>query len=457
MGMTYFPVYYGEGFNMYFLDDTAKDVLLIQGMNILGSRDEHSVVYSRRGVQIGGGLVKESAAAQTGKTTRNVNNNVDGIDTAPNIGDHVNYFATTTRYSQILYNTDIVLRAPGGTDTPRQSRIFDATLPNDGAYGKNNLYSDEYNKKFSPTVRIIGGDIYVGAGQTLTIDGGRINPLNKNAGTITFEGRTVTLGTTNGEYTQVVAPDSITVAEGGTLIVRGRYNEAGTTWLGASEYANISAPIYVEGTLNLEKGAWLTNQVFCYGGGVVNITKGSAGETVTWERRAGTEGDQDGIYVFDGGTLNIAQDAAITLKGAHIYVGADSTGGSNVGTMNIASGAVIAGDVAVLGTLNVNGSFVLNTDATGCADDPRTPDTDESQPSTHGIFVYTSATLNFANTALIVTGSSGRIHSFGGHLGIKDKANNIFCNDRDMNSNICNHWSGGNGVWMPQSSTAGSP
>jgi hypothetical protein len=125
--------------------------------------------------------------------------------------------------------------------------------------------------------------------------------------------------------------------------------------------------------------------------------------------------------------------------------------------MNIASGAVIAGDVAVRGTLNVNSSFTLDTDATGCVDDPRTPDTDESQPSTHGIFVYSSATLNIANAVLQVSGTSGKIHSFGGYLGVKDKAraDKIFCNERDSNSNICEHWSTGSGIWMPQDSIVG--
>jgi hypothetical protein len=496
LGMAHIPEYYGNDMQFFFLDAINKPALFIQGVNILdqNTNSTPSAIYSRRGVEIGGALVKTTSKYDDdlGQTTRHVNSAIYGYSFgyAP---VWPSYFPITTRYSQILYNTDIVLRTPNGTSTPRQSRIFDASLPTDGAYGEinaehdlqdnarkktvlgvtgsktTNNFSDDYNKQFTPTVRIIGGDIYVGAGQTLTIDGGRINTsatATKYPGTsgrLTFEGRTVTVGTANGEYTQVVAPDSITVAAGGTLVVRGRHEEevvevtknvkeVVTTWTGASEYANVNAPIYVEGTLNLEEGAWLTNQVFCYGGGVVNVKNTSTTETVTWERRAGEDGDQDGINVFDGGTLNVEENASITLKGARIYVSTDRASGSGVGTMNIGANSTIAGDVAVRGTLNIIANFTLNVDPAGYIDDPLTPNTNESLPGTHGIFIYDEAILNINNGVTRVAGNSGRIHCFGGYAAISDitKANAIFCNDRDPNDNTCRHWFSNIGAWVPQ-------
>jgi type II secretory pathway pseudopilin PulG len=468
MGMSHFPVYYGEGFGMFFLDDSDKDVLLLQGMNMLGTPENPSMVYSYRGVQIGGGLVKSANAALEGRTTRNVNTDIHGMDTHA-AATHINYYATTARYSQIFYDTDIVLRTPNGTGSPRQSRILDATLPNDGVYANNNNYSDANNTKFSPTVRIIGGDIYVGAGQTLTIDGGRINSLNTKAGSAVHEGQTITLGTSAGEYTQVVAPDAITVAEGGTLVIRGRYDAAGTTWLASSAYANVNAPIYVEGTLNIEEGARLTNQIFCYGTGVINIVEKPSSPTatavVTLERRSIYEGAHDGIHVFDGGILNVEENASLTLRGAQVYVGVDTAGGKNVGIMNIKKQASIAGDVCVLGILNIDGNFTLEPDPTGYVDDISTPHTDESDSTTHGIFVYHdttigSGTLNISSEVNQIWGkNSGRIHSFGGYPSITDKvrADAIFCNNRNETDNTCEHWFTPGGYWMSQGMTPGSP
>jgi len=279
-------------------------VMLIQGVSILDQDDngQNSVVYSRRSLEIGGGLVKTESVYNDvkGQTTRHVNSTVDGVSYgyAPN---YANYFPITCRYSQILYNTDIILLTPDGVNTPRQSRIFDASLPTDGEYGKNNTMSDVTNKKFSPTVKIIGGQIYVGAGQTLTIDGGRINPLN-------------------GEKTQEIKPDSITVAEGGTLVIRGQANVDGTAVTAASAYANVDTTIYVEGTLNLETGARLAGTVYCYGAGIVNVNA-----DVQWDGE-----DTDGIVLYGGGKIYNNVNAADTAhNGTHKVCLAD---GAKAGT-----------------------------------------------------------------------------------------------------------------------------
>jgi hypothetical protein len=298
-------------------------------------------------------------------------------------------------------------------------------------------------------VRIIGGDLYVGAGQVLTIDGGRINPLNTAAGTITFEGRTLPLGTGAGEYTQVIAPDSITVAQGGTLVVRGRYNPT-DGWLGVSEYANVNAPIYVEGTLNIQRGARLTNQVFCYGTGVVNVKSDTAANPVIWDRRTGAEGAYDGIQCFGGGTINIEASASLA---AHLYV--------NVGgILNINVNATLKGDIDVLGTINIKGNFHLDCDPADLVDNPATTEADEALPETHGIFVYNdptqgAGTLNITGTPAIA-GNSGKIHAFAGYPAITGTAaDNLFCNHRDASNNACQHWNAVGETWLSQGASRG--
>jgi hypothetical protein len=466
-GMAYIPEYYGNDAQFFFLDTSEKPVLFIQGVNILDQNNvtptdprTRGVIYARRGVEIGGGLVKTTSAYDDalGQTTRHVNSNVDGFSygTAPYA---VQYFGTTARYSQILYNTDIVLRTPEGTSTPRTSRIFDATLPTDGAYGQNDYFASVTDKKFSPTVRIIGGDIYVGAGQTLTIDGGRINP-KASADTVTFEGHTVALGTSAGEYTQVVAPNAITVAEGGTLVIRGQADAAGA-YVAPSAYANVDAPIYVEGTLNIEQGARMTNQVFCYNGGVVNINAPANGTTLgehslLWSRRIGELGAQDGLFIFAGGTLNTKDGAGLQ---AHVYVG----GG---GVMNIAASTVIQGDIDVVGTLNIASSLHLTSDSADLVDDPRT-DVNEASPELHGIFIYNdlvagAGTLNISNPGAFPPAkaswtNTGGIHTFAPVPGITTNAASIFCAKRNETTNVCQHWTTVDEVWMPQGAVSGVP
>jgi hypothetical protein len=460
-GMAYIPEYYGNDAQFMLLDSSTKPVLFIQGVNILDQNDNQipSAIYSRRAVEIGGALVKTTSAHDNakGQTTRHVNSNVDGYSYGY-AAYYLQYFGSGPRYSQILYNTDIVLRTPQGTDTPRQSRIFDATLPTDGVYNdinsKNdavstNNFSSNADKQFSPTVRIIGGDIYVDAGQTLTIDGGRINPKGATSGTVTaqypaVDGRTITLSDTRGEYTQVIAPDSITVAEGATLILRGQANVDGVLIGATSQYANVNTPIYVEGTLNLTTGARLTNRIYVYGKGVVNVQAAASGPAIV-DRRPGDEGIYDGIYAFGGGTVNIAAQAQLQSR---IWVDAESA-------LTIGNGAVITGDLYVLGTLTIPASFQLNYDSRDLVDNPNTADVLENQPDTHGIYLYDdpalgSATLLHPSTP-IVSGNSGRIHSFAAHPDMTGAtAAAVFCDNRDEGNNACQHWLTANEFWVRQ-------
>jgi hypothetical protein len=417
-GMAYMPEYYGNDFRMFFLDNTDKNVLIMQGVNILGTDARHSVIYSRRGVEIGGGLVKLSST--DGPTNRKVNSNVDGMDlgTASN---YPNYPAITARYSQIFYNTDIVLRTPNGATTPRTSRILDATLPTDGYYGTNNDYSDATNKKFSPTVKIIGGYMYVGEGQTLVIEGGRVNP-NAN-------GPVSGSGSTTDEQTLTVSPTSITIASGGVVELE------------PSSYANVNTDIFVNGSLNLRPGAKMRGNIIAEGGAV---TMGGS-HAIT-----NHEGD---IYVEEGGSFTIAEGANVA---GDIYV-------SSGGALTIGGNCTITGDIRCAGAMNIYSDFTLNykpDPATG-GDNPDTEDIDESERMNddgvdryiyHGIFIYNHPVLGIGTLTIPypydISGNSGRIHAFAGYPGVSYAvADELFCNNRESN-NACNHWKTTTSTWQ---------
>jgi hypothetical protein len=412
--MTYQPVYYGNNFRMFFLDDIDKNVLIIQGVNILGTDDEHSVIYSRRGVELGGGLEKSTSAYDDlkGATTRNVNKTMRGISYG-HLTNWPNYFGFTTRYSQIIYNTDIVLRTPSGISTPRTSKIWDALLPNDGTYNDNNLYySDAENKKYTPTVRIIGGHIYVGAGQTLNISGGRTNPKVNEQG--------------KNEQTLTVSPSSLTVDSDAILNIA------------SSPYANVKTDLFVKGTTTFAAGAQAGGNLVVENGGKATFAASSASR-------------YDGnIYVRGGGSLTINQATVV----GDIQV-------EHGGELILGAGVSITGDVRCAGKLTINGDITLNYPVPGTtpSDDPSTPKIDESTQVGanyvyHGIYVYNddtgvgTGTLDIPNKSVKISGTSGRIHAFGGYPGIDDttSADNIFCNDRASN-NACRHWTSEAGVW----------
>jgi hypothetical protein len=437
VGMSFIPEYYGNDARFFFLDNSTKKVMFLQGVNVLDQNGgQNSVIYSLRSTELGGGLEKSSNAYAdgNGQTTRHVNSNVDGMSYgfAP---AYTNYFPVTTRYSQIFYNTDIILRTPSGTSTPRTSRILDATLPNDGTYAENNrlydfgtyrsylseisaeaavqlkekkinYFNDPYNQQFSPTVKIIGGNMFVGAGQTLNIDGGRINPKNN-------------------EKTLTVSPDAITIEAGATVNIRGRVRTGDELdgkysdgdYVGAAAYPAVTTDIYVGGALNLLVGSQSQGNIIVSSGGALTIAGGSA--------------YFGNIYVQHGGTLTIEKNA------------------------------VINGDIYCAGTLNLKGSFTLNAPA-DLADNPDTAEIDESNPENHGVFLFNSevagtATLVIADKNMTISGTSGKVHAFGGYTEIVDEGNldktsGIFCDKefgkgRDTEDNTCLHWTGTGRYW----------
>jgi hypothetical protein len=379
-GMAYMPEYYGGDFHMYFLDqNSGQNVLILQGVNILGTEYEPSSVYSRRGVEIGGGLIKSDSSYSyyysdgLGQTNRHVNSTVDGMSYGSSSEGYPNYFGITTRYSQIFYNTDIVLQkssAQYAYPAP-VSTIFDATLPDDGNYEYSNDFSDTENKKYSPTVRIIGGDIYVGEDHRLNIDGGRVND-KATAGAVDFDGRAVTLGTDEGEYTQVVAPDSITVASKGALYLRGQYyhnyDEYSTDYLiTPSAYANVDTDIYVSGTMTMEEGSKAKGGIYVDKSATVWMGR----EYSSYDGYGDSTEYEGDINVAAGGTLNARY--LTEIKG-DIVVNGDTANGAR-GTVSL-QGSETEGDIIVkdggivdakenskhTGTVNIitSGSFSLD-------------------------------------------------------------------------------------------------
>jgi hypothetical protein len=447
-GMVYIPEYFGNNFRMFILDDIDKNVLIIQGVNVLGTADKHSVLYSRRGMELGGGLMKSDSTYDDGKgaTTRNVNSHIDGMSFGTSIIGYPNYFGITTRYSQIIYNTDIVLRTPNGTSTPRSSRIWDATLPYDGTYYVNHRFSDVTNKWFNPTVKIIGGHMFVGAGQTLHIDGGRFNynaTYDKDGVSLngyTDEAKTTPIWITT--RTLTVSPSSLTVEQGGIVNISKptAYYVGTTTEYTASLYKNVTTDMSVNGKVNLTTGAWAGGNAVVGSDGVMTI--------------ADTARFDGNIYVEAGGTLTVG---ASTIVG-NIQI-------RNGGKVTIGAGAVITGDVYCAGELAITGNITINATDASAVDFPDT-DIDESLPvggpyKYHGIFIYDDSsvgtgTLTFPGAptnapVYAIEGNSGKIHTFVGYPDIDhDKAGNTFCNDCSEN-NVCLHWTTSSDVWQAQS------
>ncbi|MDR2587028.1 MAG: hypothetical protein LBC23_02040, partial [Coriobacteriales bacterium] len=221
-GLPLFPADYGNT-KFWVLDGSTSNYFrILQGVNIFNGS-----VYSNRRTIIGGALIK---TAEHGYTSDNVNSGTDGFAEAPN--DYAAVYANgTTRYGQIIADTDIALMPP--TSGTAASEIRRPQTYRDRVFEKNNIPAKD--KEFNPTMTIRGGTIYVGERQSLTIQGSVLDNMWIN-------------------------PDQIVVAKGGTLIIEG------------SSYTNVLSDIYVDGgTLIIKAGAKIKGSVYAYNGGTVDI------------------------------------------------------------------------------------------------------------------------------------------------------------------------------------------
>jgi hypothetical protein len=304
-GMPSYPLYWGEDFSLYLLDNVAptdslkKDAeykankaWLQQGVNILGRPEAHSTVYSTRGLIIG------STQKRTTATT-----SLEYINTAENPFAHYMqedpddsaeaYFAQL-RWGTLLYETDIVLVTPDGINTPRTSsirrplRYSDVYQSGENA-GLGASFWRKFESYFLPKTQIRGGHIYIGAGQTLTIEGG--TPLYRNPSGAEWSPTKAGTGLeATGEYTMHVAPDDITVAAGATLVIE------------ASDNINITTSIYVDGgTLVIKPGAKIQGNISCYNNGEVVISGDFAlysPHDDGWDSILTPEEELDGIHIY---------------------------------------------------------------------------------------------------------------------------------------------------------------
>ncbi|MDR3316300.1 MAG: hypothetical protein LBS98_07505 [Coriobacteriales bacterium] len=280
-GMPTLPVYYGENFDLYLLDNVGTTTAdqqnptyrgnmawIQQGVNVLNAYTydaENNItgttgsIYATRGLTIGGTYTRTKANGT--KEGVNVdayfNNFIDTIDPTSHI---IEYFAQL-RYSTLIYNTDIVLVTPQGTATPRTSAFRPAlsyyeVSEQSTSEAAAHLEWRKIQSYYLPQTKIIGGRVYVGAGQTLTIEGGKqlyTNPSGKWA-------ENTLAANATGEYSLYVAPESITVAAGATLVID------------PSENVNVDTVIYVEGgTLVIKAGAKIRGNIYCYNDGIVDI------------------------------------------------------------------------------------------------------------------------------------------------------------------------------------------
>jgi type II secretory pathway pseudopilin PulG len=230
-GLPVFPLDYGKGAGFWILDQRPDRYFrVIQGANII-----RGTIYSTRPTIVGGALIRaanKSGSVIDGYTTDNLNNAVYGFANT-NPASTVSYVEATTRFSQMIFNTDIILKAPSsGTANSLIRR------PDTWRDRKDTNRVTAHEKTYEPTMTIKSGTIYVGERQSLTIQGATLDNM-------------------------WISPDYILVTKGGSLTIQ------------ASSYTNIFTDIYVDGgALNIETGARIKGNIYAYNEGTVNV-KGS--------------------------------------------------------------------------------------------------------------------------------------------------------------------------------------
>jgi uncharacterized membrane protein YgcG len=269
LGMPVFALDYGKNAHFWILDGNPDLYFrVMQGVNII-----EGSIYSNRETKIGGALLRDGTA---GKTKEKVNEAAAGysLDTSRL---YTLYVDATSRYDQLIYNTDIILKAPSGTGTAKSTISRPYTYRDRPALGIAYLGHVEADENYDPTMTIKGGTIYVGERQSLTIEGSILDNM-------------------------WISPDKIVVAEGGTLT------------LAATSYPNVFTDIFVDGgTLVIESGAKMKGNIHVYNDGTVDI-KGPF-----WLSTLGPTGPDDppqGLFIYGEGAID---DEIITASG-HLLI-----------------------------------------------------------------------------------------------------------------------------------------
>jgi type II secretory pathway pseudopilin PulG len=228
-GLPYFPVDYGKNAGFWILDGRSGNyVWIMQGANVLDG-----TVYSTRALIIGGALIRGhygQTNADNNYTTSGLNRSIYGFATQ-DAARYANYVEATTRYSQLIHNTDIILMPPQDSGTAASL----IRRPDTWRDRQNQNRVPAHDKTYSPTVTIKGGTIYVGARQSLDIQGAVLDNM-------------------------WISPDKIVVASEGALNIL------------PSTHTNVLTDIYVDGgTLTISAGARIKGNIYVYNGGTVKV------------------------------------------------------------------------------------------------------------------------------------------------------------------------------------------
>jgi hypothetical protein len=264
-GIPIFPVNFGSNAHFWILDSPQYEfgvryVWFMQGTNILATDEEKSSIYSTRAVVLGGALIRTTTSHTTDGLNRDLNGFAD-----KSLTTEINYVEATVRYSQLIYNTDIILMPPpDGSPSEGKTAYSQIRRPNSWR-SRTNLTtgtSDTAIKVFDkdtgyePTMTIAGGTIYVGNRQHLTIQG---TSMGYKTGADYKKGVQSGSGWVALDN-MWISPDKIVVDAGGTLLIE------------ASAATNILTDIYVDGgTLIINEGAKIKGNIYAYNGGKVNI------------------------------------------------------------------------------------------------------------------------------------------------------------------------------------------
>jgi Tfp pilus assembly protein PilV len=229
-GLPIFPVDYGENARFWILDGRSdRSFRVMQGVSII-----EGSIYSNRSTIIGGALIRSGDKY----TKDGLNQDIMGFANYDPT-DHIMYVEATTRYSQLLYNTDIILKAPTDGKTASSEIRFPQNWRERDNRPQNESADKNKDMTHNPSMTIVGGTIYVGERQTLTIQGA------KNYG---------------GENNMWIAPDKIVVDKGGTLVIN------------ASSFYNVITDIYVAGgTLIVQPYAMIKGNIYVYNEGVLDM------------------------------------------------------------------------------------------------------------------------------------------------------------------------------------------